>query len=79
MRELRLGRRDLTRTGVFALLGRSGPMSRAALAKELHVTPAAVGLVTKALLSMGLVKEVDCGPPTGALQGYLPLVGEVGP
>lgn len=75
----KLGRADLTRTAVLAALGRHGPMSRAAIARELGLSPAAVGQVIGRLIKQRLVEELDFGPSTGGRPGHrLGLVGDAG-
>ena len=69
----------MTRTSLLALLGRQGPMSRAALARELDASRATVGLVAKSLIELGLVEELDHGPSTGGRPGQLlALAGSAG-
>lgn len=73
------GRADLTRTAVLAALGRHGPMSRAAIARELGLSPPAVGQVIGRLIKQRLVEELDFGPSTGGRPGHrLGLVGDAG-
>jgi predicted NBD/HSP70 family sugar kinase len=75
----KLGRADLTRTAVLAALGRHGPMSRASIARELGLSPAAVGQVIGRLIKQRLVEELDFGPSTGGRPGHrLGLVGDAG-
>jgi predicted NBD/HSP70 family sugar kinase/biotin operon repressor len=56
---------DLSRTNVLALLGRSGPLSRAELARRLGVSAATVTKLTRRLLAEGLVRELDSVPSAG--------------
>ncbi|MFI1567857.1 ROK family protein [Streptomyces sp. NPDC020490] len=71
---------DLTSTAVLALLGRTGPMSRAALARELGMSPATVTQVTRRLLTQGVIEELDEQEPSrGGRRGRLiGLVGNAG-
>ncbi|MFJ9968539.1 ROK family protein [Streptomyces avermitilis] len=71
---------DLTSTAVLALLGRTGPMSRAALARELGMSPATVTQVTRRLLAQGVIEELDkLEPSRGGRRGrLLGLVGNAG-
>jgi predicted NBD/HSP70 family sugar kinase len=79
MEDDKLGRADLTQSAVLALLGRHGPMSRAAMARHLDLSPAGVGLVTKRLIEQGLVEPLEHGPSTGGRPGQLlGLVGTAG-
>jgi predicted NBD/HSP70 family sugar kinase len=61
--------RDLGQTAVLAALGRSGPLSRAQLARELGVSAATITNVTRRLLVMGLIREVDLIPSGGGRPG----------
>ena len=76
----RLAGGDLTSTAVLALLGRVGPMSRAALARELGMSSATLTQVTKRLLALGVIEELDGhAPPRGGRPGRLiGLVGSAG-
>jgi predicted NBD/HSP70 family sugar kinase len=56
---------DLGQTAVLALLGRSGPLSRAQLARRLGVSSATVTNVTRRLLAQGLIRELDSVPSDG--------------
>lgn len=79
MEQMSLGRADITRTALLAVLGGSGPMSRAELARQLDVSPATVGQVTRALIQHGLLEERDFGPSTGGRPGrLLALSGSAG-
>jgi predicted NBD/HSP70 family sugar kinase len=72
-------RGDLTRSAVLALLGTSGPLSRADLARELEVSPATVTQITKELMARGMVLEVEQAPSRGGRPGQLlGLVGSAG-
>ena len=46
---------DMTRTAVLALLARQGPLSRAEIAAQLELSPAAVTMITRKLLADGLL------------------------
>jgi predicted NBD/HSP70 family sugar kinase len=73
------GGADLTRTAVLALLGRRGPTSRAAIARELEMSPATVGQVTKRLIEQGVLEALDYAPSEGGRPGQrLGLVGAAG-
>ena len=79
----RLARADSTRTEVLALLGRRGPMSRAQMARELELSPGAIGLVTRRLIDQGLVEALDADGAThhsgqGRPGQLLGLVGTAG-
>lgn len=71
---------DLTSTAVLAMLGRIGPMSRAALARELGISSATVTQVTRRLLAQGVIEELDGQEPSrGGRRGrLLGLVGSAG-
>lgn len=70
----------LTSAAVLTLLGRSGPMSRAALAREMGMSPATVTQVTRRLLAQGVIEELDGQEPSrGGRRGRLiGLVGSAG-
>jgi predicted NBD/HSP70 family sugar kinase len=71
--------RDLTGSAVLALLGTHGPMSRAAIARELGLSPAAVTQVVRRLLERRMVQDVAQGPSNGGRPGQLiGLVGSAG-
>jgi predicted NBD/HSP70 family sugar kinase len=71
--------RDLRRTAVLALLGKSGPMSRVDIAREMNVSPATITQVTKRLLEQRLVEEVAQRPSNGGRPAQLlALVGSAG-
>jgi predicted NBD/HSP70 family sugar kinase len=73
------GARDLTRSAVLALLGTRGPTSRADIARELGLSPAAVTLVVRRLLERQMVREVAQAPSSGGRPGQLiGLVGSAG-
>jgi len=70
---------DLTRTAVLALLGRTGPASRADIARELEVSPATVTQVTRRLLDQGMLEVLDYAESRGGRPGQLlGLVGDAG-
>lgn len=60
---------DLGQTAVLASLGRSGPLSRAQLARQLGVSAATITNVTRRLLALGLIREVDSAPSDGGRPG----------
>ena len=51
--------RDLNRAAIFKLIGSSGPIARAQIARQLRLSPATVTAVTRELLDQGLVRVVD--------------------
>jgi predicted NBD/HSP70 family sugar kinase len=51
--------RDLNRAAIFKLIGSSGPIARAQIARQLGLSPATVTAVTRELLDHGLVRVVD--------------------
>lgn len=51
--------RDLNRAAIFKLIGSSGPIARAQIARQLGLSPATVTAVTRELLEQGLVRVVD--------------------
>jgi predicted NBD/HSP70 family sugar kinase len=57
--------RDVNRSAVLRLIGVSGPISRAAIARELGLSPATVTAVTRQLIAMGFVRVVEQAPPHG--------------
>jgi predicted NBD/HSP70 family sugar kinase len=70
---------DLTRMAVLALLGRDGPASRAAIARELDLSPATVSQVTRRLIQQGVVEPLYFAPSEGGRPGQLiGLVGDAG-
>ncbi len=62
---------DLTRMAVLALLGRSGPASRATIARELELSPPTVSQVTRRLIQDGVVAPLDFEPSEGGRPGQL--------
>ena len=69
-------RGDLTRAALMALLGRNGPMSRAAIARGLDMSAANVGQLARKLIDAGLLEELEHEPSTGGRPGQrLGLVG----
>jgi predicted NBD/HSP70 family sugar kinase len=74
-----VGGGDLTRMAVLALLGASGPASRASIARELDLSPALVSQVTRRLIQQGLVEALYYAPSEGGRPGQLlGLVGDAG-
>jgi predicted NBD/HSP70 family sugar kinase len=70
---------NLTRMAVLALLGRDGPASRAAIARELDLSPATVSQVTRRLIQQGVVEPLYFAPSEGGRPGQLiGLVGDAG-
>jgi predicted NBD/HSP70 family sugar kinase len=63
--------RDLNRTAVLALIGRSGPIARVDLARDLALSPATVTGITRGLLREGLVREVAQAPSNGGRPAIL--------
>ncbi|MFF3262445.1 ROK family protein [Streptomyces sp. NPDC002932] len=57
--------RGFSRTAVMALLGRSGPLSRVDIARQLGISSATVTQITKQLLVEGLITEADSVPSAG--------------
>jgi predicted NBD/HSP70 family sugar kinase len=76
----RLAGEDLSSTAVLALLGRAGPMSRAALARELGMSAATLTQVTRRLLVQGVIEELDRQEPSrgGRRARLVGLVGDAG-
>jgi predicted NBD/HSP70 family sugar kinase len=71
--------RDLSRSAVLALLGNRGPTSRADIARELGLSPAAVSQIMRRLLEQRMVEEVAQAPSSGGRPGSLiGLVGSAG-
>lgn len=64
-------RGDLGGAATLALVGSRGPRSRAAIARELGVSPATVTQVTKDLVDRGLLVELETVPSTGGRPGRL--------
>lgn len=62
---------DLSRMAVLALLGRSGPASRATIARELEISPATVSQVTRRLIEQGILEPLDFQPSEGGRPGQL--------
>jgi predicted NBD/HSP70 family sugar kinase len=60
---------DLGQTAVLASLGRSGPLSRAQLARQLGFSATTITNVTRRLLAQGLIREVDSVPSGGGRPG----------
>src|SRR2546421_2861738 len=50
--------RDLNRAAIFKLIGSSGPIARAQIARQLGLSPATVTAVPRELLEQGLVRVV---------------------
>ena len=61
----RSARGDLLPSAILGLLGTRGPTSRAEIARILRVSPATVTQLTKALITRGLVSELDQLPSQG--------------
>lgn len=58
-------RSGLAHEAVLAALGRSGPLSRADLAREIGISPATVTQVVRRLLAQGMIEELSHEPSTG--------------
>jgi predicted NBD/HSP70 family sugar kinase len=58
-------RGDLVPSAILGMLGTRGPLSRADLARTLGVSPATITQTTKALISHGLVTELEQVPSAG--------------
>ncbi|RFU39926.1 ROK family transcriptional regulator [Actinomadura logoneensis] len=56
---------DLSQSAVLALLGKSGPLGRAELARRLGVSAATVTKATRELIARGLVREMQSVPSEG--------------
>jgi predicted NBD/HSP70 family sugar kinase len=54
--------RDLNRAAIFRLIGASGPIARAQIARRLGLSPATVTAVTRELLELGLVRVAERAP-----------------
>jgi predicted NBD/HSP70 family sugar kinase len=68
--------RDLNRAAIFKLIGSSGPIARAQIARQLGLSPATVTAVTRELLDQGLVRVVDRSQaPRGRPALLLEVVG----
>lgn len=63
--------RDLTRIAILSMLGRSGPSSRADIARDLGINAVTVTQMTKLLIQDGLVEELNQAPSTGGRPGQL--------
>lgn len=57
--------RDINRAAILGLIGREGPISRAEIARRLHLSPATVTTLTRGLIGSGLVGVVDHAPSSG--------------
>jgi predicted NBD/HSP70 family sugar kinase len=62
---------DLTRMAILAFLGRSGPASRATIARELDLSPATVSQVTRRFLELGILEALEFQPSEGGRPGQL--------
>ncbi len=51
--------RDVNRAAIFRMIGTSGPIARATIARRLQLSPATVTSVTRQLLDQGLVRVAD--------------------
>lgn len=71
MLKVNSSRGDLTRSAVLAVLGGSGPLSRTDIAKRLSVSPATITAVTKELLLLGVIHEVEQQASRGGRPGQL--------
>jgi predicted NBD/HSP70 family sugar kinase len=56
---------DLVAARILGLLGTRGPSSRAAVARQLRVSPATITQVTRALLDKGSITELESVPSDG--------------
>ncbi|MEV4251824.1 ROK family transcriptional regulator [Spirillospora sp. NPDC049652] len=56
---------DLSQSAVLALLGKSGPLGRAELARRLDVSAATVTKAARELIAKGLVREMQSVPSDG--------------
>lgn len=63
--------RDLTRIAILSMLGRSGPSSRAEIARDLGINAVTVTQMTKLLINDGLIEELNQAPSTGGRPGQL--------
>lgn len=59
------GRTDVTRSAILAHLGAHGPTSRADLARALDVSPALITSLTKDLIELGYLAELEHAPSQG--------------
>lgn len=66
-----IGASDLTRMAVLALLGRSGPASRATIARELDLSGGTVSHVARLLIQQGIVEPLYFAPSEGGRPGQL--------
>jgi predicted NBD/HSP70 family sugar kinase len=57
--------RDINRAAILSLIGREGPISRAELARRLHLSPATVTTLARGLIRSGLIGIVDRAPSSG--------------
>ena len=74
-----VGGSDFTRMAILALLGRDGPASRAAIARDLDLSPATVSQVTRRLIHQGVVEPLYFAPSEGGRPGQLlGLVADAG-
>ena len=60
-----LTRTDVNRSAILAQIGTRGPLSRAALARVLSVSPALITQLTRELIADGLVQELAHAPSEG--------------
>jgi predicted NBD/HSP70 family sugar kinase len=68
--------RDLNRVAVLRLIGASGPVARATIARQLGLSPATVTSVTRELLERGILREAAQAPSRGGRPAILlELVG----
>jgi predicted NBD/HSP70 family sugar kinase len=68
--------RDLNRAAIFRLIGSSGPIARAQIARRLGLSPATVTAVTRELLQQGLLRVADRSQsPRGRPALLLEIVG----
>jgi predicted NBD/HSP70 family sugar kinase len=68
--------RDLNRTAILRLIGISGPIARAGIARRLGLSPATVTSITRELIESGLVRVADRAPSAGGRPALLlELVG----
>jgi len=67
---------DLTRSAVLAELGRSGPLSRSDLAERLQMSSATMTAVTRQLIALGMVSQLERSPSRGGRPAE--LLGLVG-
>jgi predicted NBD/HSP70 family sugar kinase len=68
--------RDVNRSAVLRLIGHSGPISRADIARQLGVSPGTVTALTRTLISSGLVRPMETVPSAGGRPAE--LLGLVG-